>query len=144
MHSLNTCSRLGCFVPIIPISTRNLHLGCCSRQARFCHAYACPGLAPRSGSLFWPRHETSDRHLNNQLARGWLSGSRYLSSSPAPPSGCRGRSSGAGMGAMDKLLNLPAFLLGIFFLYWSLPLAALMNKVKFLKLWGKRNDAYGW
>jgi hypothetical protein len=48
------------------------------------------------------------------------------------------------MGVMQKILNLPAFFLGIFFLYWSLPLAALMNKVKFLKLVGKRNDAYGW
>ena len=45
---------------------------------------------------------------------------------------------------IQKLLNLPAFMLGIFFLYWSLPMAALMNKVKFLKLVGKRNDAYGW
>ena len=48
------------------------------------------------------------------------------------------------VGIVQKLLNLPAFLLGIFFLYWSLPLAALMNKVKFLKMAGKRNDAYGW
>ncbi|KAK9903375.1 hypothetical protein WJX75_004155 [Coccomyxa subellipsoidea] len=48
------------------------------------------------------------------------------------------------MGLLRKIQTLPAFLLGVFFLYWSLPLAALMNKVKFLKLAGKRNDAYGW
>ena len=48
------------------------------------------------------------------------------------------------MGILRKIQTLPAFMLGVFFLYWSLPLAALMNKVKFLKLMGKRNDAYGW
>lgn len=48
------------------------------------------------------------------------------------------------MGILRKIQTLPAFVLGVFFLYWSLPLAALMNKVKFLKLMGKRNDAYGW
>ena len=48
------------------------------------------------------------------------------------------------MGVLRKIQTLPAFALGVFFLYWSLPLAALMGKVKFLKLMGKRNDAYGW
>lgn len=48
------------------------------------------------------------------------------------------------MGLLKKIQTLPAFAVGVFFLYWSLPLAALMNKVKFLKLIGKRNDAYGW
>ena len=48
------------------------------------------------------------------------------------------------MGVLKKIQTLPAFALGVFFLYWSLPLAALMGKVKFLKLVGKRNDAYGW
>jgi hypothetical protein len=49
-----------------------------------------------------------------------------------------------GMGILKRIQTLPAFALGVFFLYWSLPLAALMNKVKFLKIIGKRNDAYGW
>ncbi|KAK9832508.1 hypothetical protein WJX81_003456 [Elliptochloris bilobata] len=48
------------------------------------------------------------------------------------------------MNLVKRFLDLPAFLIGVFFLYWSLPLAVLMNKVKFWKLNGKRNDARGW
>jgi hypothetical protein len=42
------------------------------------------------------------------------------------------------------LLNLPAFLLAVFFMYWSVPLCLLLQKFKFWRLRGKRNDAYGW
>ena len=45
---------------------------------------------------------------------------------------------------VTRALELPAFLLGVFMLYWSLPISVLMYKVKFLKLYGKRDDAYGW
>ena len=36
------------------------------------------------------------------------------------------------------------FLTGVFILYWSLPLGALMGRIRFWKLSGSRNDAYGW
>ncbi len=42
------------------------------------------------------------------------------------------------------LLDLPPFLTGVFILYWSLPLGALMGRIRFWKLSGSRNDAYGW
>ena len=29
-------------------------------------------------------------------------------------------------------------------LYWSLPLGAMLGKIRFWKLQGARNDAYGW
>lgn len=45
---------------------------------------------------------------------------------------------------LEKLLDLPAFLLGVFFLYWSVPLSALLGEIQFWKLRGKRDDAYGW
>ena len=48
------------------------------------------------------------------------------------------------MQLVDRALALPPFLAGCFMLYWSLPLSVLMNKVKFLKLYGKRDDAFGW
>ena len=44
----------------------------------------------------------------------------------------------------NKFLGLPSFLLGVFILYWSLPLAALLNRIKFWKVLGKRDDAFGW
>ena len=45
---------------------------------------------------------------------------------------------------LEATLDLPAFLLGVFCLYWSLPLSVLLGKVQFLKLYGKRDDARGW
>ena len=42
------------------------------------------------------------------------------------------------------LLDLPPFLLGVFILYWSLPVGAMLGKIRFWKLQGPRNDAYGW
>ncbi|KAL3151167.1 hypothetical protein ABBQ38_013029 [Trebouxia sp. C0009 RCD-2024] len=42
------------------------------------------------------------------------------------------------------LLDLPPFMLGVFMLYWSLPLGAMLGKIRFWKLQGPRNDAYGW
>lgn len=47
-------------------------------------------------------------------------------------------------GLAEKLLNLPAFLLGVLMLYWSVPLSVLLGEIKFWKLHGKRDDAYGW
>lgn len=49
-----------------------------------------------------------------------------------------------GMGLTEKLLNLPAFLLGVLMLYWSVPLSILLGEIQFWKLYGKRDDAYGW
>ena len=45
---------------------------------------------------------------------------------------------------LEAALDFPAFLLGVFFLYWSLPLSVLLGRVQFLKLYGKRDDAGGW
>jgi hypothetical protein len=41
-------------------------------------------------------------------------------------------------------LDLPAFLAGVFGLYWSLPIAALVGEVRFWQVGGTRNDALGW
>lgn len=49
-----------------------------------------------------------------------------------------------GMGLAEKLLNFPAFLLGVLMLYWSVPLSVFLGEIKFWKLYGKRDDAYGW
>ncbi|KAK9815692.1 hypothetical protein WJX72_008180 [[Myrmecia] bisecta] len=48
------------------------------------------------------------------------------------------------MSLLAILLDLPAFLVGVFFLYWSVPLAVITRRVKAFKLTGLRNDAYGW
>ena len=45
---------------------------------------------------------------------------------------------------LDALLDLPAFLTSAFLLYWSLPIAALLGRVRFWQLRGKRDDALGW
>lgn len=45
---------------------------------------------------------------------------------------------------LAKVLDLPAFLLGVFMLYWSVPLSALLGDIQFWKLRGRRDDAYGW
>lgn len=45
---------------------------------------------------------------------------------------------------LEKALDFPAFLLGVFILYWSVPLSALLGKIQFWKLRGRRDDAYGW
>jgi hypothetical protein len=62
---------------------------------------------------------------------------------PAPPSGQRHpkrRRTRA-----DALLDLPAFLFAsAFLLYWSLPIAALLGRVRFWQLRGRRDDALGW
>ena len=42
------------------------------------------------------------------------------------------------------LLDLPAYILGVFILYWSVPLSVALGYIKFWKLQGKRDDAYGW
>ncbi len=43
-----------------------------------------------------------------------------------------------------RLLNLPAFLLAVFIMYWSVPLCMLQNRIRPWRLRGPRNDAYGW
>lgn len=45
---------------------------------------------------------------------------------------------------LDALLDLPAFLVSAFLLYWSLPIAALLGRVRFWQLRGRRDDALGW
>ena len=45
---------------------------------------------------------------------------------------------------LDALLDLPAFLASAFLLYWSLPIAALLGRVRFWQLRGRRDDALGW
>jgi hypothetical protein len=46
--------------------------------------------------------------------------------------------------AVDIFLDLPAFQLAIFFLFWSLPLGAILGKIKVWRMWKGRDDAYGW
>lgn len=43
-----------------------------------------------------------------------------------------------------RALDLPAFLLAVFFMYWSVPLGMLLGQIRTLKFTGSRNDAYGW
>lgn len=43
-----------------------------------------------------------------------------------------------------RVLDLPAFLLAVFFMYWSVPLGMLLGQIRALKFTGSRNDAYGW
>ena len=45
---------------------------------------------------------------------------------------------------LEVLLNFPAFLTGTLILYWSVPLGMLLGKIKPWKIYGKRDDAYGW
>jgi hypothetical protein len=43
-----------------------------------------------------------------------------------------------------RVLDLPAFLLAVFFMYWSVPLGMLLGQIRTWKFTGSRNDAYGW
>jgi hypothetical protein len=43
-----------------------------------------------------------------------------------------------------RALDLPAFLLAVFLMYWSVPLGMLLGQIRTLKFTGSRNDAYGW
>eukprot|EP00884_Botryococcus_braunii_P004043 jgi/Botrbrau1/1363/Bobra.0063s0072.1 len=45
---------------------------------------------------------------------------------------------------LDVFLDLPAFLVSVYILFWSLPLAGVIGQIKFWKLHGPRDDAYGW
>jgi hypothetical protein len=45
---------------------------------------------------------------------------------------------------MRLLLRLPAFLLAVFIMSWSLPLANLCFYIKAWKLVGRRGDVYQW
>eukprot|EP00775_Hariotina_reticulata_P006311 gene6311-6546_t len=45
---------------------------------------------------------------------------------------------------MISLAKLPAFLLAVYLMYWSLPLANFFFYIKSWKLIGKRNDIYQW
>lgn len=44
----------------------------------------------------------------------------------------------------QRALSLPAFLLAVFFMYWSVPLCMLLGQIRTLNFTGSRNDAYGW
>ena len=44
----------------------------------------------------------------------------------------------------ELALRLPAFLLAVFFMYWSVPLGMLLGHIRTWKFSGSRNDAYGW
>ena len=44
----------------------------------------------------------------------------------------------------SRLLGLPSFVAGVLILYWSLPLGVALGRIKFWKVWGKRDDAFGW
>ncbi|KAK9835903.1 hypothetical protein WJX74_010643 [Apatococcus lobatus] len=47
-------------------------------------------------------------------------------------------------GLLGKLLDFPAFLLGFTFLYWSLPISALLGKFSCWRFQGKVNYPYDW
>mmetsp|Transcript_16631 Transcript_16631/g.49747 ORF Transcript_16631/g.49747 Transcript_16631/m.49747 type:complete len:398 (-) Transcript_16631:469-1662(-) len=47
-------------------------------------------------------------------------------------------------GLASRILHLPAFLLAVFFMYWSVPLGMLLGHIRTLRFSGSRNDAYGW
>lgn len=47
-------------------------------------------------------------------------------------------------GLVGKLLDFPAFLVGFMFLYWSLPLSALLGKFSCWRFQGKVNFPYDW
>ena len=42
------------------------------------------------------------------------------------------------------LLDLPAFLFAVFVMYWSLPLACLTYRIRFLSFGGRRDDMFRW
>lgn len=46
--------------------------------------------------------------------------------------------------ALGLLLKLPAFILALWVMYWSLPLSNLFLFIKSWKLVGPRNDVYRW
>lgn len=73
-------------------------------------------------------------------ASPWLHHSSYRTS---PSCRCQLDHQADGM-KPDIWLNLPAFLAGALILYWSLPLSILLGRIKPWKLFGKRDDAYGW
>ena len=45
---------------------------------------------------------------------------------------------------MGVALKLPAFLLVVWTMYWSLPLANLTGYITAWKVWGVRNDIFEW
>ena len=45
--------------------------------------------------------------------------------------------------AMD-ILNAVAFFVGVFIMYWSMPIACLLYKIRFLSFGGKRDDMFQW
>ncbi|GLI65906.1 hypothetical protein VaNZ11_009553 [Volvox africanus] len=47
------------------------------------------------------------------------------------------------MSMMRKALNLPSFLFSVFIFYWSLPLFAIIYRIRFINV-GKRNDMLDW
>lgn len=46
--------------------------------------------------------------------------------------------------SVDMLLRLPAFVLAVWIMFWSLPLASITTYLRVWKLWGPRNDVYRW
>lgn len=48
------------------------------------------------------------------------------------------------MGLATKLRSLPAFVVTIFFFYWSLPCVVITYTIKWMQFTGKRNDMYRW
>jgi hypothetical protein len=47
------------------------------------------------------------------------------------------------MSVVSKALSLPSFLFSIFVFYWSLPLFAIIYRIRFANV-GKRNDMLDW
>lgn len=45
---------------------------------------------------------------------------------------------------LRRLANLPAFLVVVFVMYWSLPLSGMFGYIHFWRFWGKRNDSFHW
>lgn len=48
------------------------------------------------------------------------------------------------MGALQSFISLPAFILSVFVFYWSLPLGAIIYRIPFLQMKGRRRDTYNW
>lgn len=47
------------------------------------------------------------------------------------------------MSVLTKWLGLPSFLFSVFVFYWSLPIFAILYRIRFASL-GKRNDMLDW
>lgn len=45
---------------------------------------------------------------------------------------------------LQAVLQFPAFIFGVWVMFWSLPLGSVFGYLKVFKIFGLRNDVYQW